>query len=63
MKYLTLITLGLALSGIGFTTGCEIHHTETDKPNLFGGSTHESDTTVKNPDGTTSTFKSEQKTD
>jgi len=50
------------LSGIGFTTGCEIHHTETDHPNLLGGETHDSETTIKNPDGSTSTIQSEQKT-
>lgn len=37
---------------IGFgicSTGCETSHTETDKPNMLGGRTHEETTTTKNP--------------
>ena len=63
MKTVSAILLCLTLiSGI-YTTGCDVHHTETDKPNLLGGHTHEEQTTVTNPvTGDTSTSKTEQKT-
>jgi hypothetical protein len=62
MRNLTILLIGLALSGVGFTAGCEVHHTESDHPNLLGGETHTSETIIKNPDGSTSTIQSEQKT-
>jgi hypothetical protein len=43
--------------------GCEVSHTESDKPGIFGGNKHEETTTVKNPvTGDTSTTHTEQKT-
>jgi hypothetical protein len=63
MKALRTIILA-ALFGIGFyTVGCETSHTETDKPGLFGGHTHEEETTTHNPvTGTDDTTKTETKT-
>jgi hypothetical protein len=45
------------------TTGCETSHTESDKPGLLGGNTHQETTTTKNPiTGDVSTSHTEQKT-
>ena len=39
-----------AMLSLGFASlACETSHTESDKPNLFGGSTHEETTTTHNP--------------
>jgi hypothetical protein len=48
----------------GFTVvGCQTEHSETDKPNLLGGHTHEETTTTKNPvTGDVSTSHTQQKT-
>ena len=40
----------------------EVSHTESDKPNLFGGETHKETTVYKNPDGTTATEHQEEST-
>ncbi|HEY1922938.1 MAG TPA: hypothetical protein VGG44_09340 [Tepidisphaeraceae bacterium] len=49
MKLLRILLLSAPLS-IGFIgVGCETSHTETDKPGLFGGTTHEETTTTHNP--------------
>ncbi len=61
MKYLTTLTLGMALFGFGFTSGCTVHHEDTDKQGLLGGETHESKTTVQDPGGNT-VYKSDSKT-
>jgi hypothetical protein len=49
MKFATAFVLagilGMSLCG----TGCEVSHTETDRPNLLGGQTHEERTTTRNP--------------
>jgi hypothetical protein len=37
--------LSIGLLGVG----CETSHTETDKPGLLGGETHEETTTTHNP--------------
>jgi hypothetical protein len=55
----------LALSAvlcIGFVSiACETSHTESDSPNLLGGSTHEETTTTHNPvTGTDDTTHTEQ---
>jgi len=41
----------LSMLGLGglVTTGCEVSHTETDKPTWFGGRKHEETTVTKNP--------------
>ena len=58
----TIILASMALSGL-YLTGCETSHTESDKPGLLGGQTHEETTTTKNPiTGDTSTSHTEQKT-
>ena len=63
MKTLSAIVLSLTLVAGLYTTGCETHHTETDKPNLLGGHTHEETTTTRNPiTGDTSVSHTEQKT-
>lgn len=63
MKTWSIIVLAaLSLGGL-CTIGCETSHTESDKPGLLGGNTHEETTTTKNPiTGDTSTSHSEQKT-
>jgi hypothetical protein len=38
-----------AMAGCFFAVGCETSHTETDKPGLLGGETHEETTTTHNP--------------
>ena len=63
MRSLKCIVLALGLCSAWFVTGCETSHTETDKPNLLGGHTHEETTTTKNPvTGDTSTTHTEEKT-
>jgi hypothetical protein len=65
MKLTTLCTgtmLGLLLA---LATSCaqEVSHSESDKPNWFGGGrTHTESTVYQNPDGTTSTENSKQTT-
>jgi hypothetical protein len=61
MKYLTTLTLGLAMLGFGLTSGCTVHHEESDKPSLLGGENHESKTTVTDPAGNT-VYHSDDKT-
>jgi hypothetical protein len=64
MKLNTLTVLCvLSLAGLA-TIGCshETSHTETDKPGLFGGHVHKESSTYQNPNGTTSTEHSEEKT-
>jgi len=51
MKYFTTFILGLALTGVGFTTGCTVSHESSDKPSLLGGENHESKTEVKDLNG------------
>jgi len=58
----TLAFAALLFGGIALTTGCETSHSETDKPGLLGGNTHEETTTTKNPiTGDVSTNHTEQK--
>lgn len=46
-----------------FMAGCEVSHTESDKPGFFGGHKHEETTTTRNPvTGDTNTTHKEQKT-
>jgi hypothetical protein len=60
--YGVLIAAMLSAGGLSMI-GCETSHTETDKPGLLGGNTHEETTTTKNPvTGDTSTTHTEQKT-
>jgi hypothetical protein len=49
MKVLRILLLSAPLSLGLFGFGCETSHTETDKPGLLGGSTHEETTTTHNP--------------
>jgi hypothetical protein len=63
MKTLSAFILAAALCGGIYTTGCQTSHTETDKPGLLGGETHQETTTTKNPvTGDVSTSHTEQKT-
>ena len=63
MNTLKLLIVGSMLC-IGFcTVGCEVSHSESDKPGLFGGNKHEETTVTKNPvTGDTSVSHTEQKT-
>ncbi|MGA2232021.1 MAG: hypothetical protein ABSH22_14080 [Tepidisphaeraceae bacterium] len=63
MKSLRFLAVA-AVVCLGFTSlGCETSHTETDKPGLFGGNTHEETTTTHNPiTGTDDTTHTETKT-
>jgi hypothetical protein len=46
----TLAFAALLFGGVAFTSiGCETSHSETNKPGLLGGNTHEETTTTKNP--------------
>jgi hypothetical protein len=49
MKVIYALALVAMLATIGYTTGCETSHTESDTPNLLGGHTHEETTTTHNP--------------
>jgi hypothetical protein len=63
MKFVKTLVLAATLCAGVYVTGCEVSHTESDKPGLFGGNKHEESTTVKNPvTGDTSTTHTEQKT-
>ena len=63
MKTLNAFLLAASLCSGVFVTGCEVSHSESDKPGLFGGHKHEETTTTKNPiTGETSTSHTEQKT-
>jgi hypothetical protein len=49
MKVIHMLALAATLA-IGFyAVGCETSHTETDKPGVFSGNTHEETTTTHNP--------------
>ena len=63
MKVVRILALASSLC-IGFSTvGCETSHTETDKPGLLGGNTHEETTTTHNPiTGTNDKTETETKT-
>jgi hypothetical protein len=52
----TLILSATVAIPLALTPGCshEVSHTESDKPGMFGGQTHEETTVYKNADGTTS---------
>ena len=57
-----LIAASMLCIGV-YSIGCEVSHTESDKPGLFGGNKHEETTVTKNPvTGDTSVNHSEQKT-
>lgn len=63
MKALSAMIVAMSLSSGFLLMGCEVSHTETDKPRLLGGNTHEETTTTRNPvTGETSTSHSEEKT-
>lgn len=49
MKAIHVVALAATLATCFYLTGCETSHTETDKPGLFGGQTHEETTTTHNP--------------
>ena len=49
MKALNILALAAALTSGAYLAGCETSHTETDKPGMFGGQTHEETTTTHNP--------------
>jgi hypothetical protein len=62
MKIVRIIALSAPLC-LGFVSlGCETSHTETDKPNLIGGGSTQTDTTtthnpITNTDDTSTTVK------
>ena len=63
MKALSTFALAAVLFGGIALTGCETSHSESTKPNLLGGQTHDETTTTKNPiTGDVSTSHTEQKT-
>jgi len=63
MKTLSVLLLSSILGLSFFSIGCEVSHTESDKPGLFGGNKHEETTVTKNPvTGNESVEHSEQKT-
>ena len=63
MKALRILALASTLSLGFYSLGCETSHTETDKQNLLGGTTHEETTTTHNPvTGTNDTTSTETKT-
>ena len=63
MKTIHTLLLAASLCSGMYVMGCETSHSETDKPGLLGGHTHEETTTTKNPiTGDTSTSHTEQKT-
>lgn len=63
MKAIGTVLLAIGLTCGLYGTGCEVSHTESDKPTLLGGHKHEETTTTKNPiTGETSTTHTEQKT-
>jgi len=49
MKAIHVLALAATLATCAYTIGCETSHTESDKPGLFGGRTHEETTTTHNP--------------
>ncbi|HEX4795394.1 MAG TPA: hypothetical protein VH370_16480 [Humisphaera sp.] len=49
MKAIHSLALAAMLAPCFYTLGCETSHTTTDKPGLFGGTTHEETTTTHNP--------------
>jgi hypothetical protein len=49
VKVINVLALAATLAIFSYLTGCETSHTETDKPGLFGGQTHEETTTTHNP--------------
>ena len=49
MKAIHVLALAAMLAPCFYTIGCETSHTETDKPGLMGGSTHEETRTTHNP--------------
>jgi hypothetical protein len=49
MKALRIVLLSAPLCIALLSFGCETSHTETDKPGLFGGNTHDETTTTHNP--------------
>ncbi|HEX4056114.1 MAG TPA: hypothetical protein VHX86_17775 [Tepidisphaeraceae bacterium] len=49
MKALHVLALAATMGACFYIGGCQTSHTETDKPGLFGGETHEETTTTHNP--------------
>jgi hypothetical protein len=49
MKAIRVLSLAATMATGFFVMGCETSHTETDKPGMFGGTTHEETTTTHNP--------------
>ena len=63
MKLLKVYYVVACLCAGALMTGCEVSHSESDKPGIFGGHKHEETTTTKNPiTGETSTTHKEEKT-
>ena len=49
MKPMHVVALAATLAACFYTSGWETFHTETDKPGVFSGQTHEETTTTHNP--------------
>lgn len=63
MKTLKMLMLATTLCLGIYSTGCEVSHSESDKPGWFGGNKHEETTVTRNPvTGDTSVSHSEQRT-
>jgi len=63
MNVIKTLLLAAILSSGAYIAGCETSHSESDKPGMLGGHTHEETTTTKNPvTGDVSTSHTEQKT-
>jgi ABC-type oligopeptide transport system substrate-binding subunit len=63
MKTVRFVAMAATLCLCFSSLACETSHTETDSPNLLGGSTHEETTTTHNPiTGTDDTTKTEKTT-
>ena len=63
-KFKMLLLSAVAMLPLAYSAGCsqEVEHKESDKPNWFGGHTHEETKVYQNPDGTTSTEHEKEKT-
>jgi hypothetical protein len=49
MKTVTALMAAALLSLLVGSMGCEVSHSESDKPGWFGGNKHEETTVTKNP--------------
>ena len=62
MRSLSLLLAAAALVALLPACSHEVSHSESDKPNLFGGRTKTETTVTQNPDGSLSTEHSSQTT-